>query len=104
MKRFFRERRTAYGIIMEVASNETIEQAVITGMGLSFLSAHTAGFEPGTGGAVALDAVGLPVMRDRCVMHPAGRCLSPIAAAFRAFLLNQVEKISRRAVEAGSRA
>ena len=41
MESFFAERRFEPRITMEMSSNETIKQAVMAGMGLSFLSLHT---------------------------------------------------------------
>ena len=41
MESFFAERRFAPRITMEMSSNETIKQALMAGMGLSFLSLHT---------------------------------------------------------------
>jgi len=49
MEVYFAERRFEARIIMEMASNETIKQAVIAGMGLSFLSLHTEGLEVRSG-------------------------------------------------------
>ena len=43
MDRFFADHRVEPRIAMEMPSNETIKQAVIAGMGLSFLSLHTIG-------------------------------------------------------------
>ncbi len=49
--------------VMELTSNETIKQSVIANMGLAFLSFHTAAVELQTGQLVALDIVGLPMIR-----------------------------------------
>ena len=43
METFFAEHRFEPRITMEMSSNETIKQAVMAGMGLSFLSLHTVG-------------------------------------------------------------
>jgi len=40
---------------MEMASNETIKQAVIAGLGISFVSLHTVGLEIEHGQLVVLD-------------------------------------------------
>ncbi len=45
LDRFLREHKTEAHITMEMTSNETIKQAVMAGMGLSFLSLHTIGLE-----------------------------------------------------------
>ena len=45
MEAFFAQHRFEPRISMEMPSNETIKQAVMAGMGLSFLSQHTIGLE-----------------------------------------------------------
>lgn len=72
---------------MEIGSNETIKQAVIAGLGLSFLSAHAVALEIATQRLVVLDVVGFPVMRSWYVVHRRDKRLPPVAVAFRAFLI-----------------
>jgi DNA-binding transcriptional LysR family regulator len=98
MEHVFRERGATYRSTMEVSSNETIKQAVMAGMGLSFISLHTVGLELQTGRLVVLDIVGLPIVRDWFVIHRRDKRLSPAAAAFRDFLLAQGAPIIGRAV------
>jgi DNA-binding transcriptional LysR family regulator len=81
-----------------MSSNETIKQAVMAGMGISFLSKHTVGWELQTGRLITLDVAGLPIMRDWYVIHLREKRLSPIAAAFRAFLLERSGPIIEKAV------
>lgn len=76
-------------IAMEIPSNETIKQAVIAGMGVGFLSAHTVGLEFQTGRLVILDVRGFPVMRNWFVVHLQKKWLPPVAMAFRGFLLTE---------------
>jgi hypothetical protein len=47
---------------------------------------------------VCLDIVGLPIMRDWYVMHLRDKHLSPIAAAFRGFLLERGGQIIHKAI------
>jgi DNA-binding transcriptional LysR family regulator len=89
MQQFFEERKSAYGVGMEMASNETIKQAVMAGMGLSFISRHTIDLEIQTGRLVLLDVNGTPVIRHWHVAHLARKRLSPTAAAFKRFVLTQ---------------
>jgi DNA-binding transcriptional LysR family regulator len=98
MEHVFRERQVPFRVSMEVSSNETIKQAVMAGMGISFISAHTVGLELATGKLVFLDVVGLPIMRDWYVMHLREKQLSPIAAAFRSFLLERADGIIKKAI------
>jgi LysR family transcriptional regulator, low CO2-responsive transcriptional regulator len=76
---------------MEMSSNETIKQAVMAGLGLSFLSLHTMGLEVRSGLLQVLDIKGTPVMRVWNVVHLASKLLSPAAEAFRYFMLEQGE-------------
>ena len=89
MENFFAEHRFAPRIAMEMSSNETIKQAVIAGMGLSFLSLHTVGLELKTGLLKVLDIAGTPVMRTWNVVHLGSKVLSPAAEAFRYFVIEQ---------------
>lgn len=98
MERLFSDRRLRYRALMEVSSNETIKQAVMAGMGISFISAHTVSLELATGKLVALNFPGLPVIRDWYVIHLRDKRLSPIAAAFRDFLLARGATIIQEAV------
>ena len=85
---------------MEVSSNETIKQAVMAGMGLSFISMHTVMLELATGKLVTLNVTGLPIVRDWFVIHLRDKKLSPIAQAFRAFLLEGGAAIMKKALGA----
>lgn len=87
LERLFAERGLALQVSMEMASNETIKQAVAAEMGISFLSLHTVGLELATRTLVLLDVAGLPIVRDWYVVHLAQKRLSPVAAALKAYLL-----------------
>ena len=100
MEHVFRERRIPFRVSMEVSSNETIKQAVMAGMGISFLSAHTVGLELAAGKLAILDVAGLPIMRDWYVIHLREKRLSPIAGAFRQFLLERAAGIIHASVGA----
>jgi LysR family transcriptional regulator, low CO2-responsive transcriptional regulator len=98
MEHVFRDRGLAWRSTMEFSSNETIKQAVIAGMGISFISLHTAGLELQTGRLVLLDVAGLPIVRDWHVIHSRDKRLPPAAVAFRQFLLQQGAATIERAV------
>lgn len=74
-------------IAMQTRSTETIKQAVIAGMGLSFLSAYTVQLERGLGKLAVLDVKGFPLVLDWFVVHRKGKRLPPVAAAFKQFLV-----------------
>jgi DNA-binding transcriptional LysR family regulator len=73
-------------IAMEIRSTETIKQAVVAGMGVSFLSAHTVSRELHAGSLVVLDVQGFPLMLNWYVVHRRSKRLPPVAEAFKAFL------------------
>jgi DNA-binding transcriptional LysR family regulator len=77
----------AMNIAMQIKSTETIKQAVVAGMGLSFLSAHTISRELQAGTLAILDVKGLPLKLKWWVVHRRGKRLPPVAQAFRQFLL-----------------
>lgn len=98
MERVFRDRGATFRVSMEVSSNETIKQAVMAGMGISFISMHTIALELKAGKLVVLDIVGGPIIRDWYVIHLRDKRLSPVAAAFRNFLLERGAAIIREGV------
>ena len=98
MERVFGERGVPFRVSMEVTSNETIKQAVMADMGISFISSHTVGLELAAGKLVILDVVGLPIIRDWYVIHLRDKTLAPIPAAFRSFLLEHGARIIQKAV------
>jgi LysR family transcriptional regulator for metE and metH len=71
---------------MTMSSNETIKQAVIAGLGIAFISAHTVATELDERRLVTLDVVGLPVMRQWFVLSRKDKVLLPPARAMLDFL------------------
>jgi len=95
MQKFFDDHRVPCKVGMEMASNETIKQAVMAGMGVSFLSRHTIDLEFQTRRLAVLDVRGTPVTRHWHVAHLAKKRLSPTAAAFREFVLAHGRELLR---------
>jgi DNA-binding transcriptional LysR family regulator len=75
-------------VAMEIRSTETIKQAVIAGMGIGFLSAHTISQEVKAGSLRVLDVQGFPLMLNWYVVHRRSKRLPPVAQAFKDFLLS----------------
>jgi LysR family transcriptional regulator, low CO2-responsive transcriptional regulator len=102
MDELLAESRIKFNITMEIRSTETIKHAVIAGMGLSFLSAHTVGQELELGQLAVLDVEGFPVMRKWHIVHHKNKRLPPVALAFKEFLLQegaaQIERLVGRPV------
>lgn len=91
LEKFLLTARIEPRITMEMASNETIKQAVMAGMALSFLSLHTLGLELDNRLIAQLDVQGAPVVRAWNVVHTLSKILSPAAEAFRYFVLERGE-------------
>jgi DNA-binding transcriptional LysR family regulator len=89
MERLFVEHDVKPHIVMEMPSNETIKQAVMANMGMSFLSFRTIRHELATGHLVLLDIEGLPIMRHWYVTHLEAKRLSPAATALKSFLVDE---------------
>jgi DNA-binding transcriptional LysR family regulator len=99
MEHVFAKRGVPIRVLMEVSSNETIKQAVMAGMGIGFISIHTVGLELAAGKLVLLNVTGLPLIRDWFVIHMRDKRLSPIAVAFRSFLLERGAAIIHKTAE-----
>ena len=98
MERVFRERRFHPRETIEMSSNETIKQAVMAGMGVSFLSLHTVGLEVAARRLAVLEVAGTPVMRHWYVIHRERKRLSPTAEAFKTFLIERGAKAIEQAL------
>ncbi|MCB1506762.1 MAG: LysR family transcriptional regulator [Hyphomicrobiaceae bacterium] len=79
MERLFDEAGTLPRITMEIGSNETIKQAVMAGMGIAVLSAHTVALELKTKQLVTLDVRGLPAVRSWFAVRRADKRFLPTA-------------------------
>ncbi|MDZ4127154.1 MAG: LysR substrate-binding domain-containing protein, partial [Hydrogenophaga sp.] len=91
LEQFFEHTHMEPRVVMEMSSNETIKQAVMAGMGISFLSLHTIGLELEHRLIAILDVEGSPVLRGWNVVHTLSKLLSPAAESFRYFMLERAE-------------
>lgn len=89
---------------MEIGSNETIKQAVMAGLGIAFISAHTIAAEIEDGRLIVLDVVGLPEIRQWFVVRAAAKRLMPAARALRDFLVAEGQRFLPNAVAERPRA
>jgi DNA-binding transcriptional LysR family regulator len=87
MERFFAARGLELKSSMEMSSNEAIRQAVQAGLGLGILSLQTLELELALKRLVVLKAEGFPIVRHWYVVHRADKRLSPVAQAFKKFVL-----------------
>lgn len=93
MERFFSEHGLDILTGMQMTRNEAIKQAVRAGMGLGVVSAHTVELEVETGRLIELDVVDFPIRRHWYMVYRKGKRLSPAAAAFRDFVLDEAQEI-----------
>ncbi len=89
MREVFGRQFPRLNIAMEIRSTETIKQAVVAGMGIAFLSAHTIGLDLRVGNLVVLDVQDFPAMLNWYLVHNRTKRLPPVAAAFKDFLLRE---------------
>jgi len=89
MERFLAENGVVPQRTVEMTSNETIKQAVMAGMGISFISERTIVLELATGHIARLNVTGTPLKRHWFVVHRAEKRLLPVSEAFRQFLLKE---------------
>ena len=79
--------------IAEMGTNETIKQAVMAGLGIAFISAHTCQAELAAGKFVPLSVTGLPLIRQWFLTHRLDQTLTTAAEVFRAFTLAHRQKL-----------
>jgi DNA-binding transcriptional LysR family regulator len=96
MEQAFHEAGVVPRVEMEIASNETIKQAVAAGFGVGFLSAHAVQQELALGRLALVSVKGFPVMRQWYVVHRRDRRLPPITGAFQRFVVKEGARLIRR--------
>lgn len=79
---------------MVLGSTETIKQAVMADLGISAVSRHSVTLELATNCLVELDVEQFPLLRNWYVVHHNTKQLSPIAAGFIDFILNQQDQVN----------
>lgn len=96
MEQSFHEAHVVPRIDMEIASNETIKQAVAAGFGLGFLSAHAVQQELALRRLAVVPVKGFPVMRQWYVVVRRDRKLPRITDAFRRFVVEEGARLIRK--------
>lgn len=94
LERFFEKRALSLDAPMEFGSNETIKQAVQAGLGLALVSTHTIRLELEAKVLRVLDVEDLPIRRQWHLVYRRGKRLSPVAEAFRQFVLDEGSTLS----------
>jgi DNA-binding transcriptional LysR family regulator len=93
MERFFAERGMVLSSSVEMNSNEAIKQSVEAGLGLGVVSIHTVELELEAGRLTTLDVQSFPIMRKWYVVHLKDKRLSPVARAFKDFVLSKARRL-----------
>lgn len=89
LERLLQARSARVTVRYELAGNETVKQAVMTGMGVSFMSGHAIQLEVEAGRVVILPVEGMPTWLDWCLLRRRGHDLGKTAAAFRDYVLGE---------------
>ena len=95
IERFFKTHGLQLHAGMEMSSNEAIKQAVEAGLGLGIVSIHTLELELEFKRIVILDVEGFPIVRHWYVVQLKNIRLSPIAQAFKEFVLAKGDQFVR---------
>jgi DNA-binding transcriptional LysR family regulator len=93
VERFFKERGVKLNTTMEMSRNEAIKHAVMAGLGLGIVSLHTLEFELALNRIAILSVEGFPIMKEWYLVHRSGKRMSPIAQAFKEFVLNEAGNV-----------
>ena len=78
---------------VEMGTNETIKQAVMAGLGIAIISAHTCHSELAEGKLALLQAEGLPLVRQWFLIHRSDRELTRAAEVLRRFIIGHKGEI-----------
>ncbi|GAB4394298.1 MAG: hypothetical protein Tsb0032_18160 [Kiloniellaceae bacterium] len=73
--------------MVEMGTNETIKQAVMAGLGVAIISAHTCHSELEEGKLATLQVQGLPLVRQWFLIHRSDRALTKAAEVLRRFII-----------------
>jgi LysR family transcriptional regulator, low CO2-responsive transcriptional regulator len=79
--------------VVEMGTNETIKQAVMAGLGIAFLSAHTCVAELSDRKLIVLPVAGLPIVRQWYLIHRSDREVSTAAQIFEDFVLKNKKQL-----------
>lgn len=74
---------------VSMGTNETIKQAVIAGLGIALISAHTVASELNEGRLVHIKAPGVPIVRQWFLMHRRDMPLTAVTEKFRRFIVEK---------------
>jgi DNA-binding transcriptional LysR family regulator len=93
IERFVSEHGFEITTSLSMSSNEAIKQAVQAGLGLGIVSIHTLEMELELKRLEVLDVDSFPILRNWYVVHRKGKRLSPVAKAFKDFVVSNARGI-----------
>jgi len=93
MERFFTQSGYSISSVMEMSSNEAINQAVEAGLGLGIVSRHTLELELALGRLAVLDVESFPIMRHWYLVHRQGKRFTALMAAFKRLVIEDSAEI-----------
>lgn len=93
MEKYISEQRLSLKVSMEMSGNETIKQAVMADLGVSFVSLHTVSNEIANQQLVMLDIKDTPVFRTWHIVTPSNQNPAHATTAFRAYVLEKAQGI-----------
>lgn len=93
MEKYLSEQGLSLKMSMEMSGNETIKQAVMADLGISFVSLHTIGNELANKKIVILDIQDTPIIRTWYIVTPNTLSATHAAESFRDFMLERAEGI-----------
>ncbi len=96
LERFFSEQGLALKTRMELGSSAAIKMAVLGGLGIAVLSAHTLALERNSKELSILDVAGFPIRRQWHAVYPADKRLSVVGSAFLDFLKQESRSEANR--------
>jgi len=94
MERFFEENGYAISSVMEMSSNEAINQAVEAGLGLGIVSRDTLALKLALGHLQILDIESFPIMRHWYLVHRKGKRFTALMSAFKKLVQDEAELLS----------
>lgn len=96
MERFFEENGYSISSVMEMNSNEAINQAVEAGLGLGIVSRHSLEQGLALERLVILEVESFPIERHWYLVHRRGKRFTALSLAFKQLVIQDTDKILKR--------
>ncbi|MFY8178049.1 MAG: LysR substrate-binding domain-containing protein, partial [Limnohabitans sp.] len=89
---FFKKYKWRPNIRMELGSNEAVKEAVAGGLGIGVVSQHALHGHQKEHGVAMVRVQGFPIRSSWHIVHAKRKKLSPIAAAFKKHLIQEIKR------------